>query len=111
AVLHQVGAAAHAKDFGPHRDVPLLAGVGVPGDQSPMSGASPDAATEDQMRRTFADRDIAAFAATWLDVILPCDRTFEADRRHAHRPVVLLRAVHPARHVLVRCYVIELRGR
>src|SRR6266568_3625453 len=70
-VLERFGAGAHAKDFGPERDIALLAGLRIPGDQTAVAGAGADASSEDQVRWLLADGDVAAFATARLHVVAP----------------------------------------
>src|SRR6476660_9285299 len=74
----------------PDGDVALLPCIGIPGNEAAMSRPRPDTATENRVRWFAADGDIAALAATWLDVVLPGDGALEIHAWQAHRPVVLL---------------------
>src|ERR671936_2716378 len=86
-IFERFGTGSHAVHFWPDRNVALLAGLGMPGNQATVPGAGADAATKDQMRWIRANRDVAALAAARLDMVLPRDRALEIDAPQAHGPV------------------------
>src|SRR5690606_26477175 len=111
AVFMDLRRRGEAVELRPDTYVARLVSLGVPGAEAPVTQAAADRAAEDGVRLGRLDRDVAGLAAARHLVVVPGDRAVEADARHAHGRVVLLRAVDVVGRLVVDGDVIELRGR
>src|SRR5262249_27085670 len=105
------GGNAHAVLLGPYADDAFLPAPMVVVDQPAHSRPAADRAAHDDRGIPRLDRDIPALATAWLYPVGGGDGAAVRLARDADRPVVLLRAVHAVRPLVVGAHVIELRGR
>ena len=101
----------HAVRIGPDADDPLLARPVVVADHSPHAGPAADRAPDDDGRIAGLHREVAALAAARLEPVDRGDGAAVGLARQTDGPVVLLRAVHAVRALVVGAHVVELRGR